>query len=107
MPEASIAAPDEQWQEVNVGKIDFAQERWAVMKASGLPKPEKDYRLATLRALERKYVKEGPHEARAHSDRARQFMPFAALKGYEKLIETEETDSVTRTEGTPSRERTR
>ncbi len=107
MPEASIAATDEQWRKANFGKIDFAQERWAVMKTSKLSKPEKDYRLATLRALERKYAKEGPHEARAHSDRARQFMPFAALKGYEKLIETEEIDSVTRTEGTPSRERTR
>ena len=27
-----------------------------------------------------------PHIARAHPDRARQFMPFAALRGYDELI---------------------
>lgn len=107
MPKASPAASGATYQETGSESIDFAQERWAVMKASRLSKPEKDYQLATLRALERKYAKEGPHKARAHSDRARQFMPFAALKGYEKLIEAEEADSLTRTEGTPSRGRTR
>lgn len=107
MPKAPSAASSAARQEAGSEEVDFAQERWAVMKASGLSKPEKDYRLATLRALERKCANEGLHKARAHSDRARQFMPFAALKGYEKLIETEEADSLTRTEGTPSRERTR
>ena len=29
-----------------------------------------------------------PHVARAHPDRARQFMPFAALKGYYDLVRT-------------------
>lgn len=86
--------------------IDFAQERWAVMKADGLSKPEKDYRLATLRAIERKVARDGPHRAKPHEDRARQFMPFAALKGYEKLIE-EETHLATKGEGTPLPKRSR
>lgn len=28
----------------------------------------------------------GPHHARPHTDRARQFMPFAALRGYDAMI---------------------
>ena len=107
MPDVPSATPNAARQEACSKTIDFAQERWAVMKTSELSKPEKDYRLTTLRALERKYEKEGPRKARAHSDRARQFMPFAALKGYEKLIEEEEAASVTRTGETPSQERTR
>ena len=31
-----------------------------------------------------------PHKARAHADRARQFMPFAALKGYYELVAQQE-----------------
>lgn len=31
-----------------------------------------------------------PHRARSHPDRARQFMPFAALKGYYELVRAEE-----------------
>ena len=32
----------------------------------------------------------GAHHARAHADRARQFMPFAALKGYHELAREQE-----------------
>lgn len=34
--------------------------------------------------------KRPPHQARPHADRARQFMPFAALKGYYDLVRQEE-----------------
>ena len=33
------------------------------------------------------------HRARPHADRARQFMPFAALTGYERVIEQAACDA--------------
>lgn len=41
-----------------------------------------------------------PHVARAHPDRARQFLPFAALKGYYDLVRSCERTTVPRHEPT-------
>ena len=43
---------------------------------------ERVYREAVLRDVKRHVAACGPHVARPHASRARQFMPFAALKGY-------------------------
>jgi predicted Fe-S protein YdhL (DUF1289 family) len=51
------------------------------------------HRAAVLAALAEREEREGAHVARAHPDRARQFMPFAALKGYRELIEQREREA--------------
>lgn len=55
---------------------------------------ERQYRLAVLADIERRVAEDGPRIARPDPMRARQFMPFAALKGYGGLIaECEEDDA--------------
>ena len=56
-----------------------------------LSKEEREYRKAILEAIERKVSSEGFHRAVSHPERARQFMPFAALKGYEEMVSQQET----------------
>ncbi len=46
---------------------------------------EQAYRRSVLRDIEQRIALHGEHQARPHADRARQFMPFAALKGYEDM----------------------
>lgn len=52
---------------------------------------EQAYRAAVLRDIEQRVAERGRHTARPHADRARQFMPFAALKGYHELAQEQET----------------
>lgn len=59
---------------------------------------ERHHRQAVLRDIEQRLRAEGPHEARSHPDRARQFAPFAALKGYRELIEQMEASCAERAE---------
>lgn len=47
---------------------------------------ELEHQVAVLQAIEARIAADGVHVARPHDDRARQFMPFAALKGYEELV---------------------
>ena len=54
---------------------------------------ERDYRAATLAAIERRVREDGPHVARPDPHRARQFMPFAAVKGYEELTHERAKDA--------------
>lgn len=54
---------------------------------------EKEYRTITLAAIERTLQEKGPHIARAYDSRARQFMPFAALKGYSDMVQQEESEN--------------
>ena len=51
---------------------------------------ERAYRAAVLRDIERRIRADGPYCARPHADRARQFMPFAALKGYHEMARARE-----------------
>lgn len=46
---------------------------------------ERERRQAVLDDIVRRVREDGPHIARPSSERARQFMPFAALKGYDSL----------------------
>lgn len=57
---------------------------------------EQRYRKSKLREIEARVQQNGPHIARAHPDRARQFMPFAALKGHQTLIRQKEAEAVRR-----------
>ena len=47
---------------------------------------EKEYRANILAAIERNVEKYGSYTAQPHDNRARQFMPFAALKGYTDMV---------------------
>lgn len=51
---------------------------------------ERAYRAAKLREIDERVLHDGPHQARPHADRARQFMPFSALKGYHELARSME-----------------
>ena len=59
----------------------------------GLSPWERDYRAATLAAIDRRVREEGPHVAKPSPHRARQFMPFAALKGYGDLTREREDEA--------------
>lgn len=51
---------------------------------------EREYRATILSAIERNVEARGTHQAQPHDNRARQFMPFAALKGYADMVQQEE-----------------
>ncbi len=51
---------------------------------------EREYRTNVLLAIEQKVETYGTHQAQPHDSRARQFMPFAALKGYADMVQQEE-----------------
>lgn len=61
---------------------------------------ERRYRESKLREIEERVRREGPHVARAHANRARQFMPFAALKGYHEMAYAREATPEPRREVT-------
>lgn len=51
---------------------------------------EREYRANVLLAIEQKAETYGTHQAQPHDSRARQFVPFAALKGYADMVQQEE-----------------
>lgn len=51
---------------------------------------EKEYRANILAAIERNVEKHSSYTAQPHDNRARQFMPFAAIKGYTDMVQQEE-----------------
>lgn len=67
-----------------------AQRAKARPRSKRLDPAEQAYRAAVLRDIAARERAEGPHVARAHADRARQFMPFAALKGYHEMAQEQE-----------------
>lgn len=73
--------------------------RWmadkAARRAAGIPSPdiwagisadERAYRKRVLDDIARRVAEEGVHTAVPGDDRGRQFMPFAALKGYDDIV---------------------
>lgn len=56
----------------------------------GISREEKEHRILVLQEIEKKLAKEGEHKALSHPERACQFMPFAALKGYDEMIQKQE-----------------
>lgn len=68
------------------------------MKTESISAEERARRNAILRDIHARIDADGPHIARPFADRARQFMPFAALRGYEQMIEQAERRSEERFE---------
>ena len=67
----------------------------AARRAAGIPSPdiwagisadERAYRKRILNDIARRVAEEGVHTAVPDDDRGRQFMPFAALKGYNDIV---------------------
>ena len=67
----------------------------AAIQAVGIPSPsiwagisadERAYRSRVLDDIARRVAEEGIHTAIPSDDRGRQFMPFAALKGYDDIV---------------------
>ena len=67
----------------------------AARRAAGIPSPdiwagisadERAYRERVLDDIARRVAEEGIHAAVPGDDRGRQFMPFAALKGYDDIV---------------------
>ena len=67
----------------------------AAIQAAGIPSPdiwagistdERAYRKRILDDIARRVAEEGVHTAVPGDDRGRQFMPFAALKGYDEIV---------------------
>lgn len=67
----------------------------AAIQAAGIPSPdiwadistdERAYRKRVLDDIARRVTEEGVHTAVPGDDRGRQFMPFAALKGYDDIV---------------------
>lgn len=67
----------------------------AAIQAAGIPSPdiwagisadERAYRKRVLNDIARRVAEEGVHTAVPGDDRGRQFMPFAALKGYDDIV---------------------
>ncbi len=65
------------------------------IQAAGIPSPdiwagisadERAYRSHVLNDIARRVAEEGVHTAIPSDDRGRQFMPFAALKGYDDIV---------------------
>ena len=65
------------------------------IQTSGIPSPdiwagisadERAYRKRVLNDIARRVAEEGVHTAVPGDDRGRQFMPFAALKGYDDIV---------------------
>ena len=65
------------------------------IRAAGIPSPsiwagisadERAYRSRVLDDIARRVAEEGIHTAIPSDDRGRQFMPFAALKGYNDIV---------------------
>lgn len=67
----------------------------AAIQAAGIPSPdiwagistdERAYRKRVLDDIAQRVAEEGVHTAVPGDDRGRQFMPFAALKGYDDIV---------------------
>lgn len=53
---------------------------------AGISDDEREYRAQVLDDIAKRVAAEGVHYAMPGDDRGRQFMPFAALKGFDEII---------------------
>lgn len=53
---------------------------------AGISDDEREYRAQVLDDIAKRVAAEGAHHAMPGDDRGRQFMPFAALKGFDEVI---------------------
>lgn len=59
----------------------------------GISDDEREYRAQVLDDIAKRVAAEGAHHAMPGDDRGRQFMPFAALKGFDEVIAEGESGS--------------
>lgn len=52
----------------------------------GLPMQERERRERVSTDIKRRIVEDGPHSPKPSPERRQMFMPFSALKGYDKLV---------------------
>ena len=60
---------------------------------AGISDDEREYRAQVLGDIAKRVAAEGVHYAMSGDDRGRQFMPFAALKGFDEVIAEGESGS--------------
>ena len=53
----------------------------------GVSERERERREKVLRGIVQRIVEDGPRHAMASPERGRQFIPFAALRGYDEMLE--------------------
>lgn len=53
---------------------------------AGISDDEREYRAQVLDDIAKRVAAEGVHHAMPGDDRGRQYMPFAALKGFDEVI---------------------
>ena len=69
---------------------DVRQEIGRLPLASSWPdigEREQERREAVLRGIVQRIVEDGPRRAMASPERGRQFIPFAALRGYDEMLD--------------------
>lgn len=81
------------------------ENRTYTMQTKAADPLESAYRRSILRDIERRIERHGRHLAQPHADRARQFVPFAALKGYEDMAHSREFATIARHEVTAEESR--
>lgn len=75
---------DQAWRAAQIPSVDT----WA-----GISDDEREYRAQVLDDIAKRVAAEGVHCAIPGDDRGRQFMPFAALKGFDEVIAEGESGS--------------
>lgn len=96
MGRSEATVPDKHPRHVSdIAPHDSNEHIKTVLSDESLDLFERDRRIALLRDIEERVRQDGTHVARGHDDRARQFMPFAALKGYHDLVREQERIRVT------------
>lgn len=71
---------------MNVDQARRAAQIPSVDVWSGISEDEHQYRAQVLDDIAKRVAAEGVHYAAPGDDRGRQFMPFAALKGFDEVI---------------------
>ena len=90
----AVSGPTSQDENRTSGRATRTANETAI-QAAGIPSPdiwtgisadERAYRKRVLNDIARRVAEEGVHTAVPGDDRGRQFMPFAALKGYDDIV---------------------
>lgn len=76
---------------MSIGQARRAAQIPSVDVWSEISNDEREYRAQVLDDIVKRVAAEGAHYAMPGDDRGRQFMPFAALKGFDEVIAESES----------------
>lgn len=76
---------------MSIGQARRAAQIPSVDVWSEISDDEREYRAQVLDDIAKRVAAEGAHYAMPGDDRGRQFMPFAALKGFDEVIAESES----------------